>query len=96
MFILFESGGGEMFLIDCDERSTTYRHIFIHTLFDVDYGVLTGCYDSLESMLETILQCYKEGVFYYNESELFFSNFSKEIQISREYNPKSEKWTRYL
>jgi hypothetical protein len=29
MIMLFESGGGEMYLIDCDEKSPTYSMIFI-------------------------------------------------------------------
>src|ERR1044072_8480499 len=40
MFMLFKSGTGEMYLIDCNDESPTYHMIYKHWVGAVDYEVV--------------------------------------------------------
>jgi hypothetical protein len=95
MFMLFESGGGEMYLIDCDESSPTYRMIFEHWVGAVDYDVIITAYDSLDSMLTTLIECFETNAYYYDDEGYFQFDFNRCLMISKQHNPKSKVWDIY-
>jgi hypothetical protein len=95
MFMLFMSGGGEMYLIDCNKNAVSYGMILRHSIGAVDTAVLTTVYDSLESLIDTLLACYQEDAFFYAEefnTMVLQANFEKAVKISRKINPKSDLW----
>jgi hypothetical protein len=95
MFRLFESGGGEMYLIDCDKKSPTYRMVFKHYAGAVDYEVIITVYDSLKALFTTIVECFETKAYYFNERGGLQFDFKKEVPISRKNNPLSKLWKLY-
>ena len=93
MFPLFESRGGDFYLIDSDVHSPTYRMIFFHSIGAVDYDTMISKYDSLETLFETILECFKTRIYHYDPSSktLEFDPMP-ERNLSKKYNPKAGYW----
>lgn len=92
MFMLFESGGGEMFIMDCNKESKTFGFIYKHSIGAIDYDVAITAYDSLYSWLKTILECYKKNIYHFDNSSILEFDFQAEAFISKKYNPKSKLW----
>jgi hypothetical protein len=92
MFMLFESGAGEMYLIDCDDQSSTYGMIYKHWAGAVDFEVIITMYDSLKSFLHTVVECFEKEVYHFDESGGLQFDFKMEVDISRKNNPGSELW----
>lgn len=95
-FSLFETPGGVMFLIDCDQKSSNYGRILKHDISRaVAPRVVTTVYDSIACFIETITQCYKQGI-YTNENKqgqrVLQSDWISEIVLSHKMNPKSRYW----
>lgn len=95
MFAVFDSGGGDMYLIDCDEKSPTFKMLIRHNVAAVDYEVVITAYDSLASLFKTITECYETGVFYFDPSGALQSDFKGQIRIARRNNPQSDLWKLY-
>lgn len=96
-FMLFETVGGEMFLINCDQKSAEYGMISIYDISSVvSSKMVTTMYDSLPCFLETIIECYRRKIYKIvkdeEHGELLNSEWLAEIQLSRAMNPKSEFW----
>lgn len=49
-FPLFESGGGEYFLIECNSDRPTHGMIFLHSAGAVEFDTLISYYDSLKTL----------------------------------------------
>jgi hypothetical protein len=93
MFMLFESGGGEMYLIDCDEKSATYRQIFKHDYGAIYYDVIITIYDSLESLFASIVECFEQKAYYFDPSSGSLEADDKlEKEIMKKNNPNSKYW----
>lgn len=101
IFQLFESGGGQMFFIDCDSNSPAYKMILFVDYGAADRDIVVTCYDSLDNMLETIIECYAQKAFWFEDSDVSINNhhprmlrfdFEKELMISGEKNPRSDLW----
>ena len=94
--MVFESGGGDMLVMECDKKSNHYGMIYEYDLGATDYEVMITKYDSLSSLLDTIIKCYKEKLFTINPlkgvNRSNFDLFLCEVKISKEYNPMSEYW----
>jgi hypothetical protein len=91
LFPLFESSGGEYYFIDTDVTSSTYKMIIFFS-FSNPY-ILKGAsiFDSLETCLVTISECYRRKAYYYTSgySELEI-NPEFEMSIWEKNNPNSE------
>jgi hypothetical protein len=91
LFPLFESSGGEFYLIDTDKKSDTYKMI-IYFSFSNPY-VLNGAsiFDSLDACLTTVVECYRIRAYYYvpglPDLEI---NPKLEMPIWEHFNPRSE------
>ncbi len=102
LFMLFEGGGGEMFFIDCNENSISYRMIIMLDYGAVDHEILITIYDSLNKLIETIVECYKEKIFWFEDTDpnydlqrplkILNRDSRREIIKSRDKNPNAELW----
>jgi hypothetical protein len=90
-FTLFESGGGEYFLIDCDIESASYEMIFFHSIGAIEFDRIITMYDSLDALFLTICQCFSSGAYFY-EGKVFKINNDLEFEISKKINLKSAYW----
>ncbi|MBN9385090.1 MAG: hypothetical protein J0H74_30320 [Chitinophagaceae bacterium] len=92
-FPLFESRGGEYYLIDNKKNSTTAGMIFWHSIGAVDFDTIISKYDSLGTLFETILRCFQQGAYSYNKTTRILEfDFDLERRITRELNPGSAYW----
>lgn len=95
-FPLFETPGGVMFLIDCDQKSSNYGMLLNHDISRaISPRVVTTVYDSMACFIETITQCYKQGI-YTNENRkgqrVLQSDWISEIVLCHKMNLKSRYW----
>jgi hypothetical protein len=95
MFMLFEDGGGEMYLIDTDRNSPTYKMIIKHSIGAVDYDVIITVYDSLEALFKSVLECFETGAYNYESNGKMQFDWQQSVVISRKYNPRSDLWKLY-
>ncbi len=91
MFLLFESGGGEMYLLECDENSPNYGIIFKHSIGAIDYDVIITAYDSLSALIRTVIECYEKDIYFLSTTGVE-SNFDLELEVAKRNNPNSELW----
>jgi SMI1 / KNR4 family (SUKH-1) len=96
MLPLFESGGGEYFLIDCNLLSESYGRIFYHSIGAIDFDLMISIYDSLFDLFLSILECNKQGIYKYEgENAILEVNWGKLFEINKSLNPKSDFWYLY-
>jgi hypothetical protein len=62
-FMLFETGGGELYLIECNPDSSNFGTIYKYDLCAIEFDTLIPIYDSIESLLDTVLECYSNGIY---------------------------------
>ena len=90
-FPIFESGGGEIYVIECDPSSANYGAIYYHSFSDVDDEILTKKYDSLISLIDTIHDCFVHRAYKY-ENKVLVTNHDLQREIAHRNNPKSDYW----
>jgi hypothetical protein len=90
---LFESRGGEYYLIDLNSDSRNFGKILFHSIGAVDFDTIITIYDSLEALFETILECFNQSAYHY-DPEVKTLEFEPilERNIAKKHNPKSEYW----
>lgn len=92
MFPLFDSGGGDYYLIECDKRKDTYGMILYHTI-SVERDGIRSAYDSLENLIKTITVCYEQKIYTIDSNGWLDSDLKREYEVSRELNPGSKsRW----
>ncbi len=95
MFPLWESGGGDFYLIDCNKKSKTYRRIMFFSHIDpiVSDGVKSK-FDSIETLIQSILECYQRGIYRYDYPDRSFLEVDDKLQliVFIGNNQKSEYW----
>lgn len=95
-FSLFETQQGIMYLIDCDPKSDNYGMILKHDISRaVAPKVVTPIYDSVSCFIETIIQCYRTGIYrieLQGSESILTSDYRAEIKLSKDLNPKSTYW----
>ncbi len=61
-----------------------------------DFEVVISIYDSLNSLIETVIECYKMGFYHCDPVRgirpLDYATYLRVAAISKKHNPKSEKW----
>jgi hypothetical protein len=90
MLPILSSGQGEFLTIDLNFGDSS--PVFCVQPWNPDSETYTTIYDSLNSMLETLITCYKKNVFYISENGLLEMNFEKTWSISKKFNPNSKYW----
>jgi len=79
-------------LIDLDSSRETYKALFYYSPQVLLSDAPIMIYDSIESWLKTIIQCYKQNIYSVDEKGIFQSKTNLEVQLSRSMNPKSDYW----
>ncbi|KAA2242532.1 SMI1/KNR4 family protein [Chitinophaga agrisoli] len=98
MFQLFSDGQGNLVLIDCDEPSKDYGKILLFDPFAVDekHTGLTVLYDSLPAFLETMIACYREGIYSFKALATEEENQPEEEAPYRAGFVSDEDYNKYL
>jgi len=89
---LFEGGGGEYFLIDCDSVGDSYGRIFYHSIGEVDFDRIISIYDSLYTLFLGVLENNKDGNYTYDTQGILKRNYDRSTQVMKALNPVSGYW----
>lgn len=90
-FAFFYSIAGDRILIDLEKKSKTFGKIFIYAPSITLSSEPIKIFDSLELMIDTIIQCYEKKAYTIIDGELNI-NFDLESEISKKMNRESEFW----
>jgi hypothetical protein len=92
-FPLFASWGGEFFLVECHGQLQKSETVYYYNPGAVDSDIIISAYDSLLTTFQTILECYRHKVYFYDNvtGQIEFDlSLAKEIAIPL--NSNSEYW----
>ena len=92
-FPLFASLRGEFFLVERQGQRGKSETVYYYNPGAVDSDIIVSGYDSLLTMFQTILQCYRQNIYFYDtvtRQIQFDLSLAKEIAIPL--NPNSEYW----
>lgn len=85
---------GDYLLYNSDKNSSTYGmlHLYSAALLLVDEKITY--YDSIETMVQSIIDCFESGAYRYNATNLegLTIDDEKAIEINKKNNPLSEYW----
>lgn len=94
LFPLITSFAGDFLLYETDKSSRNYGQLFLFSpnLGYVDFQV--EYFDSVATMIDTIKQCFVEGIFSYSASDMSFNilDYKLRSKIAKMHNPNSEYW----
>lgn len=91
LFPLFESGGGDYYLIDTNKRSRKHGMILFYSPSNPFFQGAVSIFDSLDSCLTSIIECYRAKAYYFDPDSSYFDIEGElETAIWRKHNPKSE------
>jgi len=91
-FILMPGVGFEApILIDLSKNSKTFGRIFYDSPAT---GITkpTSIFDSLSSMIETIIACYRTGIYSISKKGILNTDTEKILAVSSRINPNSDYW----
>ncbi|HEU4554193.1 MAG TPA: SMI1/KNR4 family protein [Chitinophaga sp.] len=98
LFPLFETGGGEYYLIDCREDAVSYGMLYFFSYANPYInGIITYC-DSLENLIKATIECYNKHLYpksFEPERTLMYAKEEAEANVFKVYNPKSEYWRQW-
>ena len=89
-FPLFTNNGGDFLLFGVQKKENV-NPIYLYSPTVLLSLIPIQIYDSIENLFTTVLECYKEGVYYF-VNDLLEVDYEKELIISKSLNPKSEFW----
>ena len=90
-FPLFEEGGGSVYCIDCvEEIGIIWDFDSKPASDDEEFGLLA--FRSLTKMIATIIVCYEQDAYYWNDQGVFDIDFDKSTDIAFQENPDAEYW----
>lgn len=89
---IFDGVYEDPILIDLDSSRETYKALFYYSPQVLLSDAPIMIYDSIESWLKTIIQCYEQNIYSVDEKGIFQSKTNLEVQLSRSMNPKSDYW----
>jgi len=93
MFPVFGDGGGDFYLIDLDVHSQNYGQYFYYCLSDPFFDGIISIFDTTESALKTIYECYKRDVLVKEEnSDILNFNNKEYFKTGKKINPRSTFW----
>ena len=78
-------------LINLNPKSKDYKALFFYSPALL-YPDPTKMYDSIESWMETIIQCYKKHIYHIDKDGFLITDLSAEVKLARKLNPNSEYW----
>ncbi len=83
---------GEYLYLDTNSESDTYKMLLLYSKSALSISPMLTIYDSIESMLETIIECFDSGTFQYMEGKGLVQDIENMFEISKRSNPTSEYW----
>lgn len=90
-FAIFFTASGDRILVDIDSKSNTYSRLFIYApSVTLSYEPMQ-IFDSLELMLDTIIECYEKGAYSVLDGILNV-DYDLESSIAKRININSEFW----
>jgi hypothetical protein len=92
MFPIFESLGGDYYLLDINESSPTCGMLFFYSRSAVDFETIISKYDSLQTLFATILECFRREAYYYDNDNTLGFDAKLERNINMAFNRKSAYW----
>lgn len=90
-FPIFSSGGGDFYAMILDPEAQGQRLGFY--VYEEEPQVE---YQSLESMLTTLKNCYEQGIIFRNEQGYLDMYYRKYAEIAHEINPEVKIWLEFL
>lgn len=88
---IFNSIYEDPVLINLNSKSKDFKAIYFYSPARL-FPDPTKIYDSIESWMETIIQCYKNHIYHIDEEGFLIINTKAEAELSRKLNPNSEYW----
>lgn len=90
-FPFFFNSSGDRIIIDLIEKSKTFGKIFIFSPSITMSPKPMQIYDSIESMIDTLIECYQNGAYKVANGKLEI-DFDLESKTAQKFNPLSEFW----
>ena len=90
-FPIFASGGGDFYAMNL--ASEAQGHILGFYVYEEDPQVE---YQSLESMLIALKNCFEQGIIFRNEQGYLDMDYRKHAEIAHEINPDLKIWLEFL
>ena len=92
LFPLFDNGLGNFYLIDTNQSSDTYKMIMFYSPSNpLIENCVVSIFDSLETCLTTVAECYRKKAYYYIPGSPYLAIDSQlEMSIWGNNNPNSE------
>lgn len=87
----FLNSSGDRVMIDLKEKSKTFGKIFIFAPSITLSSKPMKIFDSVESMVDTIIECYQKEAYKISNGKLEI-NYDLESEIAQTINPHSEFW----
>ncbi|WPV65824.1 SMI1/KNR4 family protein [Chitinophaga sp. LS1] len=92
LFPIFTSGGGDFLLFDANEQNQTVGQILTYSPSVTLSEEPVSIYDDMNTMFETVIECYRQGAYRFDESGFIEVDYQIEQQLSQSKNPNSEYW----
>lgn len=90
-FPLFTNGGGDFILLNIDVQSEEFGRLYLYSpAINLSIEPIS-LYDSIKTMVDTILLCYKHCAYFFENRELIIDT-DLEFEISKRQNPQSLFW----
>lgn len=83
-------------LLNMNPQSDTYKSLFLLCPQVTKSEKPVMMYDSLESWMKTIIQCYKQKIYHIDEKGALITNVDAEYLLSKNMNPRSPYWKLYV
>lgn len=92
-FPVFESGGGELYLIECNPVNENYGMIYYHDISSYLFDTVIGKFDSLKTLLEAINECYNKGLYAFDKERMFTITNPRNANVFfRKHNPRCKQY----
>ena len=83
-------------LLNMNKQSDTYKSLFLLCPEATKSEEPVMMYDSLESWMKTLIQCYKQKIYHIDEKGALITNVDAEYLLSKNMNPRSPYWKLYV
>ena len=90
-FPIFANGGGDFYAMNLAIEAQ--GEMIGYYIYEEEPQIE---YNSLESMLQTFKECYKQGVIFQNEQGYLDMDYRKHAEIAHQINPEVKIWLEFL
>jgi hypothetical protein len=93
LFPIFTNGGGDYLLFDTDKQDGMGGQILIYAPSILPSEQPVSIYDDITTMFETVLACYKQGAYQFDQDGFIEVDYQIEQQLAQSKNPNSKYWS---